>query len=171
MGFELTWLDYNFGRNSALGSASHSSNGWKPGSDRTGIDLERSKEEKPLIWSITCESSSPQFYMMGGGWTDNKRELCFLLILYNWSQENRQYWRAEPQQIISHQINLHNISFLIFEKKFLGKAEVGGDTSQYRGWFLWSEGALVKYWPAVILSKADLLLQRKRKFFEFSNIL
>ena len=55
--------------------------------------------------------------MMGGGWTDNKRELCFLLILYNWSQENRQYWRAEPQQIISHQINLHNISFFWTKKK------------------------------------------------------
>ena len=165
-------LTYNFGRNSALGSTTGSLT-WLDSWFQTGQGLiwKDQKRKTKLIWSIASESSSPKFYMMVGGWTDNKRELCFLLILYNWSQENRQYWRAEPQQIISHQINLHNISFLIFEKKFLGKAEVGGDTSQYRGWFLWSERALVKYWPAVILSKADLLLQRKRKFFEFSNIL
>ena len=103
-----------------------------------GLIWKDQKRKTKLIWSITSESSCPQFYMMVGGWTDNKRELCFLLILYNWSQENRQYWRAEPQQIISHQINLHNISFFVQRKKFLGKAEVGGDMSQYRGWFLWS---------------------------------
>ena len=173
VGFELTWLDYNFGRNSALGSTADSLT-WLDSWFHTGQGLiwKDQKRKTKLIWSIASESSSPQFYMMVGGWTDNKRELCFLLILYNWSQENRQYWRAEPQQIISHQFNLHNISsFFEQRKKFLGKAEVGGDMSQYRGWFLWSLGALVKYWPAVILSKADLLLQRKRKFFEFSNIL
>ena len=90
---------------------------------QTGLGLiwKDQKRKTKLIWSTASESSSPQFYMMGGGWTDNKRELCFLLILYNWSQENRQYWRAEPQQIISHQINLHKISFLTSIKSFLGR--------------------------------------------------